>query len=115
MSRVVLRVSVFALALLSFACLFGQFFGWWTMHLFGCWILIPATAMLTAVAYWHRAEPRTLQSPWTWVVHGAIGGIVAAFAYDLFRLPFVLNGAPLFNVFPKFGELLLGATEPRWL
>src|ERR1051325_419224 len=51
MSRVVLRVSFFALALLSFAFLLGQFFGWWTMPLFGCWFLIPATAMLTAVAY----------------------------------------------------------------
>jgi hypothetical protein len=27
----------------------------------------------------------------------------------------VLNGAPLFKVFPRFGELLLGAEEPRWL
>lgn len=49
------------------------------------------------------------------IVQGALGGIVAAFAYDLFRLPFVLAGAPLFTVFARFGELLLGATEPRWL
>jgi hypothetical protein len=27
----------------------------------------------------------------------------------------VLSGAPLFKVFPRFGELLPGATEPRWL
>ena len=40
---------------------------------------------------------------------------MAAVACDLYRLPFVLNGAPLFKVFPRFGELLLGHTEPRWL
>ena len=56
-----------------------------------------------------------MRRPWTWIVQGAIGGIVAAVAYDLYRLPFVLNGAPLFKVFPRFGELLRGATEPRWL
>src|SRR5436190_24049394 len=41
--------------------------------------------------------------------------MIAAFAYDLYSLPFVLLGAPLFKVFPRFGELLLGNTEPRWL
>ena len=41
--------------------------------------------------------------------------MIAAFAYDLYRLPFVLRGAPLFKVFPRFGELLLGNAEPRWL
>ncbi|MDQ6632046.1 MAG: hypothetical protein M3Y82_09865, partial [Verrucomicrobiota bacterium] len=51
----------------------------------------------------------------TWIVEGALGGIVAALAYDLYRLPFVLNGAPLFKVFSKFGQLILGAKEPTWL
>src|SRR5258707_14764392 len=55
------------------------------------------------------------QLPARWIVQGAIGGLVAAAAYDLFRLPFVLHGAPLFKVFPRFGELLLGNTELRWL
>jgi len=48
-------------------------------------------------------------------VQGALGGVVAALAYDLYRLPFVLGGAPLFKVFPRFGQLLLGASEPTWL
>jgi len=56
-----------------------------------------------------------LSDPFTWIVQGAIGGLLAAVAYDLYRLPFVLSGAPLFNVFPRFGELLLGNTDPRWL
>jgi hypothetical protein len=32
-----------------------------------------------------------------------------------YRLPFGLSGAPLFNVVPRFSELRLGGTEPRWL
>jgi hypothetical protein len=115
MNRAVLHVLVFTLAWLSFACLLGQFIGWWTMRFFGCWILPPATALLGIIAFRYRDQNRTLQNPWTWIVHGAIGGLVAALAYDLYRLPFVLNGAPLFIVFPRFGEMLLGGTEPRWL
>jgi hypothetical protein len=106
---------VFLLAWLSFGCLLGQFYGLWTMHVFGCWVLPPATALLVLTAYLHRGRPDGLKSPWTWIVQGSLGGIVAAVAYDLYRLPFVLNGAPLFKVFPQFGELLLGASEPRWL
>jgi hypothetical protein len=49
------------------------------------------------------------------VVEGSLGGLAAAAAYDLYRLPFVLRGAPLFKVFPRFGEMLLGAEGPRWL
>jgi hypothetical protein len=113
--RLHLRAVVFALAFLSFACLLGQFLGFWTMHLFGCWVLPPSTALLAVIAYRSRHEPRGATSAFTWIVQGAIGGIVAAVAYDLYRLPFVLGGAPLFKVFPRFGELLLGAGEPVWL
>ena len=109
------RVVVFTLAWLSFGCLLGQFYGLWTMHLFGCWVLPPATVLLVLAAYSHRDQADRPRSPWTWIVQGTLGGIVAAVAYDLYRLPFVLNGAPLFKVFPRFGELLLGSTEPRWL
>ena len=85
------------------------------MHFFGCWVLAPATALLAIAAYLHRGQPRGLGSAYTWIVQGAIAGIVAAVAYDLYRLPIVMSGAPLFKVFPRFGELLLGGTEPRWL
>ena len=110
-----LRATVFALAFLSFACLLGTFYGFWSMRAFGCAVLPPATLSLAVIAYVARRQPRGTASPYTWVVEGAIGGIAAALAYDLYRLPFVLNGAPLFKVFPRFGELLLGAEEPRWL
>ena len=109
------RAVVFTLAFLSFACLLGQFFGWWTMHFFGCWVLPPATALLVYIAHRHRNRVVNLSSPHTWIVQGAMAGVVAAVAYDLYRLPFVLGGTPLFKVFPRFGELLLGGTEPRWL
>ena len=109
------RPVVFTLALLSFACLLGEFYGLWTMRFFGCWVLPPATALLGYIACRHPDRGAGLNSPGTWIVHGACAGIVAAVAYDLYRLPFVLSGAPLFKVFPRFGELLLGGTEPRWL
>jgi hypothetical protein len=109
------RAVVFSLAGLSFACLLGQFYGLWTMRLFGCWVLPPATALLVLAAWLNRGHPGQPGSPRTWIVQGTLGGIVAAVAYDLYRLPFVLKGAPLFNVFPRFGELLLGAPQPRWL
>ncbi len=46
-----------------------------------------------------------------WIVQGAIGGLIAAIVYDLYRVPFVLAGKPLFNVFPQFGLLLAGASK----
>jgi hypothetical protein len=109
------RLTVFTLALLSFACLLGEFYGLWSMRWFACWVLPPATALLALIAYRARGQPAGVRSPFTWVVEGAAGGTVAAIAYDLYRLVFVLQGAPLFKVFPRFGELLLGAEEPRWL
>ncbi len=109
------RPVVFALASLSFACLLGQFYGLWSMRVFGCWVLPPSTALLAFVAYRNRGRGTGLDNPYAWIVHGAIAGVVAAVAYDLYRLPFVMAGAPLFKVFPRFGELLLGGTEPRWL
>lgn len=110
-----LRAIVFGLAFLSFACLLGQFFELWTMHTFGCWVLPPATALLALIAYRARRQRAGVANPHTWIVRGAVGGVVAAVAYDLYRLPFVLGGAPLFKVFPIFGQLLLDADEPTWL
>ena len=114
-STIISRVGVFSLAFLSFACLLGQFYGLWSMRFFACWVLVPSTLLLGAIAYGVRRGPRNWRSPLVWIVEGTIGGIVAAVCYDLYRLPFVLNGAPLFRVFPRFGELLLGANEPVWL
>ena len=101
------RIGIWSLASLSFACLLGQLYDFWSMHAFACWILIPATLVLAAIAWRARMQPLGPHSVYTWIVHGAIGGVVAAIAYDLFRLPFVLSGYPLFGVFPRFGQLLI--------
>ena len=108
------RPVVFTLAFLSFACLLGQFYQMWTMRFFACWILPPSTALLAWMGFATRRGAGR-NSSHVWIVQGALGGIVAAVAYDLYRLPFVLNGAPLFKVFPRFGQLILGADEPLWL
>ncbi len=108
-----LRLVVFLLAASSFACLLGQFYGYWTMRAFACWVFPPAGATLAYLAIKHRGDP--LKGPAVWIVQGAIAGVVAAVTYDLYRLPFVLSGAPLFKVFPQFGQLLLGGNGPEWV
>ena len=109
-SFIAMRVIIFALASSSFACLLGTFYGFWTMRTFACFAYLPAATVLAWFAWRKRGTLRA-----RWIVQGALAGLVAAVAYDLYRLPFVLNGAPLFKVFPRFGELLLGGTEPRSL
>jgi hypothetical protein len=108
------RPVVFFLAWLSFACLLGQFYGLWSMRLFACLVLPPATALLVYIAFISKGTGRR-SGPAAWIIEGTLGGIVAAVAYDLYRLPFVLNGAPLFKVFPQFGMLIVGADKPLWV
>lgn len=96
-----IRAAVFLLASTSFAGLLGEFYGLWMLRFFALWVMAPAAVVLAVVA-WRSAEARV------WVVHGVVGGIVSAVAYDLYRLPFVLSGAPLFDVFPLFGQMILG-------
>jgi hypothetical protein len=103
---IVQRVFIFLLAASSFACLLGSMYGLWNMRAFACLVFPPALALLVWFARRKKVE---------WIVNGAVAGILAAVAYDLFRLPFVLGGIPLFKVFPQFGEMLLGSPDPRWL
>lgn len=101
------RPVIFFLAWLSFACLFGQFYGLWSMKTFAL-IVFPPALVLLGLAAVISPGARAEDGPRTWIVEGAVGGIVAAVAYDLYRLPFVLNGAPLFKVFAQFGKHLTG-------
>ncbi|MDF2441493.1 MAG: hypothetical protein JWN98_2477 [Abditibacteriota bacterium] len=123
-----LRFVVFTLASMSFACLLGEFYSLWSMRAFACVILLPATLVLVALAIAgsrlgseaiDRAQSTSarqeLAQAATWIREGALGGIMAAIAYDLFRVPFVLSGYPLFKVFPEFGRMLLESSEPQWL
>ena len=110
------RALVFFLAATSIWCLLAEFYGLCSMRHFTFAILIPATIVLVAMAIVDRWKgDRQL---WVGVKIGAIAGLVAAFAYDIFRLPFVFAQAwhltsivpamNLFKVFPRFGAMILG-------
>lgn len=89
------------LASLSFAALLWEFYGLGKMRTFALVTFPPA---LIALVFLAHSSTRLRQI----IVEGAIGGVVAAIVYDIFRVPFVLAGYPLFAVFPKFGQMLLG-------
>ena len=86
------------------------------MRTFTLFASVPALAALAAWALVDRfIGTRRL---WRAVCVGAIAGLAAAVAYDVFRLPFVYADAlgiqqvvpalKLFKVFPRFGAMLLG-------
>lgn len=95
------RPVLWALASMSFACLLGHFYGFWSMRVFAVCVLFPATLVLIALAFTGKSETRFI------IIQGALAGLIAAVVYDVFRVPFVLAGKPLFGVFPQFGQLLL--------
>jgi hypothetical protein len=86
------------------------------MRTFTFWILIPSTILLALIALYDR----TLGDHRLWrnVIIGLAAGLLAAIAYDLFRIPFVVAAVdhvgphwlrlPLYKVFPQFGALILG-------
>lgn len=95
------RPALWLLASLSFACLLGHFYAFWSMRIFAPCVLLPATILLAILAFKGTSQTRFI------IVQGALAGFFAAVVYDVFRLPFVLAGKPLFGVFPQFGQLLL--------
>jgi len=110
------RAIVFFLSATSIWCLLAEFYGLCSMQAFTIWVLIPSTILLIAMALIDLLKgDRRL---WRACVIGAIGGFLAAVAYDLFRLPFVIAAVdhmgpnwarlPLFKVFPRFGAMILG-------
>jgi hypothetical protein len=110
------RVVVFLLAATSIWCLLADFYGLCPMRTFTLAILLPATAALIGLAVADRFWGRGML--WRGVVIGAVAGFLAACAYDVFRLPFVVAAIdkvgpewlrlPLFKVFPRFGAMILG-------
>ena len=110
------RALVFILSASSIWCLLSEFYGLCRMRTFTFAILIPATSLLVMIAVLDRA--RGDGRLWRAVIVGSVCGLVAAFAYDLFRVPWVIGAAsnsgpdwlrlPLFKVFPRFGALILG-------
>lgn len=109
------RALVFTLSAMSIWCLLSEFYGLCSMRTFVFFVLIPAMILLTAMALLDRAKgDRRL---WRALLIGSIAGFIAACAYDLFRLPWVVGHAqqigpawlrlPLFKVFPQFGAMIL--------
>lgn len=110
------RTVVFFLSAASIWCLLAEMYHLCAMRTFTFAILVPATVALVVIAAFDRVrgDGRLWRAVWI----GAAGGFLAACAYDLFRLPWVLGFAdgigpawlrlPLFRVFPRFGAMILG-------
>src|SRR5262245_21541166 len=110
------RWIVFLLAASSIACLLVDFYGLCPMRLFTPYIFLPALVLLFLLAVFDRY--RGNRELWAAVLIGVFGGLLAAVAYDIFRLPFVfarewgisalVPPMNLFKVFPRFGAMILG-------
>ena len=110
------RWLVFLLAASSIACLLADFYGLCPMRWFTPVIFVPAMIALLGLAIFDRQ--RGDQQLWRAVMIGLVGGLIAAVAYDVFRLPFVfakewglasiVPPMSLFKVFPRFGAMILG-------
>jgi hypothetical protein len=110
------RSLVFLLAASSIACLLFDFYRLCPMQVFTLFVFLPAMAVLSGLALLDRR--RGDGQLWRAVLIGLAGGLLAAVAYDVFRLPFVFarewgiaSVVPpmrLFKVFPRFGAMILG-------
>lgn len=107
---------VFVLAASSIVCLLADFYGLCPMNFFTAFIFLPSLLALGALAFADRR--RGDGQLWRAVSIGLLGGLLAAVAYDVFRLPFVfarelgidrvVPPMDLFKVFPRFGAMVLG-------
>ena len=110
------RCVVFLLAASSIACLLADFYGLCPMRIFTPFVFLPALLALCGFALMDRT--RGNGELWRAVWIGLLGGLVAAVAYDVFRLPFVyarqwgidsvVPPMNLYKVFPRFGAMILG-------
>ncbi len=85
------------------------------MRTFTLFISAPALLLLAAISFWdlNRGDKKL----WHAVLLGVGAGLLAAVAYDVFRLPFVfakemgiesvVPSLKLFKVFPRFGAMIL--------
>jgi hypothetical protein len=111
-----LRIIIFLLAATSIWSLLGEMYHFWPMRFFALAVFLPACVALAAIA-WHDHR-RGAGRAWRIIIIGTISGLIAAVAYDIFRLPFVFSKSwglstvvpalPLFKVFPMFGAMILG-------
>jgi len=110
------RWVVFLLAASSIACLLADFYRLCPMKIFTPFIFLPALLALVVFAALDRCKGDGQLWRAVWV--GFAAGLLAAVAYDVFRLPFVyarewgldsvVPPMKLFKVFPRFGAMILG-------
>jgi hypothetical protein len=110
------RLTVFILSATSIWSLLVEFFGLCSMRSFTLFVALPALVGLCGLGLADRAMGN--QRLWRAVLAGSIAGLIAAAAYDVFRLPFVFADSlgiqrvvpplKLFKVFPGFGAMILG-------
>ena len=110
------RLVVFVLAATSIGCLLADFYKLCPMSIFTPFIFLPAFVALCVLAVLDRV--RGAGHVWRAVAIGLLAGLLAAVAYDVFRLPFVfakewgidsvVPPLKLFKVFPRFGAMVLG-------
>jgi hypothetical protein len=110
------RFVLFTLAASSIACLLGEFYGLWKMKTFALCAFVPSCALIGVIAAIDHFKGNGRLARLVWI--GVLAGLVAAVAYDIFRLPFVFSRPlhlasivpplDLFKVFPRFGAMLLG-------
>lgn len=110
------RAVVFVLAASSIACLLLDFYGVCPMRPFTFFVFLPAVLALFAIAVADKMTGDGIL--WRNVMIGLAAGLIAAVAYDIFRLPFVFAKSwgidsvvppmNLFKVFPRFGAMILG-------
>ena len=110
------RAAVFLLATSSIACLLADFYRLCPMRYFTAFVFLPALLALGAFAVLNRSrnDGRVCSA----ICLGLLAGLLAAVAYDIFRLPFVFAkewgidsvfpALNLFKVFPRFGAMVLG-------
>lgn len=110
------RWICFLLASTSIGCLLAEFYGICPMQTAVFFLFLPATICLGLLAGWDHF--RGNGQLWRMVLIGFACGLLAAVAYDIFRVPFVfakdwgittiVPHLPLFKVFPRFGAMILG-------
>src|SRR5690242_4051291 len=110
------RCIAFTLASSSILCLLADFYRVCSMRSFTLYIFVPCMLALAALALFDvcNATGQLGRA----ILLGLIGGLCAAVAYDVFRLPFVfakewhltrfVPSLALFKVFPRFGAMILG-------
>jgi hypothetical protein len=110
------RTLVFLLSATSIACLLFELYGWCPMRRAALLLFMPAMVLLLGYSTFDKR--RGGGRLWRAIMIGIVGGLLAAVAYDVFRLPFVyarewglgslIAPMQLFKVFPRFGAMLLG-------